>query len=99
MWYGFGMSKNNPFHANPQNNSPHPHNKLLTPHNILIIFTFLSVLLRMKERLGLEAMLEYMARYREIIISRNPSVQRAVTRAMEMINVERMYYDIRPNKD
>ena len=67
-----------------------------TPSNIsntVAIYTTISILFDMKNRLGLEAMLEYMEKYHSIIGKSNPDFNTAVRRALEIMSVEKMYKD------
>ena len=64
---------------------------LLSPNNIIAIFTTLSILLRMKNQLGLEAMIEYMEFYVLTIEKHNPRFKGAVEQALSMMNVKRIH--------
>lgn len=59
----------------------------------LSLYTVLSVLRRMKQRLGLEAMLEYMEFYLTLIEKYNPQLEQAVGKALTLINLEKVYDD------
>ena len=64
---------------------------LFSPTNIITVYTVLSVFVKMKEKLGLEAMLEYMARYIEILGKDNPQMKHAVAHALTLIDVQKIY--------
>jgi len=57
------------------------------------LYAILSVLRRMRTELGLEAMLEYMDFYQALIEKHNPQFQEAVGKALEFINVGKIYED------
>ncbi len=59
--------------------------------NIVVIYTALRILLAMQKQLGLEAMLEYRGQYLRAIESSNPLLKHAVTRALSLIDVEKIY--------
>ena len=59
--------------------------------NIVIIYTALRILLAMQKQLGLEAMLEYRGKYLQSIEGSNPLLKHAVTRALSLIDVEKIY--------
>ena len=63
----------------------------LTPENTIAIFTTLSILLKMRERLGLEAMMEYMEFYILTIEKYNPRFKGAVEQALALMDVEKIY--------
>jgi hypothetical protein len=70
------------------------HALLFPPEHAVAFYTFLSILLKMKQDLGLEAMLEYMGKYLRTIDSRNPKVAIAVGRALDVIPVEIIFNEI-----
>jgi len=70
------------------------HVPFLTVENTVAVYTILKILLEMKKRLGLEAMLEYIEAYRTIIEKANPSLQAAVDQALGLISVDKLYKDI-----
>jgi len=61
--------------------------------NTIAIFTMLSILVTMKEQLGLEAMLEYVEKYLTIMGGQNPRMKYAVKYALSLMSVEKMYHD------
>ena len=83
--------------VNPANNSPIPKVKISTPlfnyDNTIAVYTVLTILLVMKRKLGLEAMLEYVERYLTTIERSNPKFRLAVSHALSLINVEKLYRD------
>ena len=85
-------------------NYKHPHNipKLkLVPfkdaESAISLYALLSVFRRMRNQLGLEVMLEYMDFYHTRIEKHNPQFQQAVGKALELINVEKIYEDAMRN--
>ncbi|MBI5149491.1 MAG: hypothetical protein HZA28_01795 [Candidatus Omnitrophica bacterium] len=61
--------------------------------NSIAVYTVLSILSRMKTRVGLEAMLEYLDMYLATVDSHNPELKEAVDKALGMMSVEKMYRD------
>lgn len=78
------------------NNSPRERNHppFLSVENIVAIYTILQILWVMKQRLGLEAMLEYINTYLNEIENNNPFLKKAVNEAMQLISVEKLYKDM-----
>ena len=74
-------------------------NIFLSPTNIIAIYTLLNVLLKMRRELGLEAMLQYMENYRRWLGAYNPKLQCAVLRALELIDVEKIYKEAMKGTD
>ena len=66
---------------------------IFSGRNVVVIFTLLSILVKMKEQCGLEAMLEYMDEYIRVMGEGNPKVKFAVRRALAMMSVEKIYHD------
>ncbi len=64
-----------------------------SPENIFIIYTSISLILKMRQVLGLEAMLDYLEKYLAVIDAHNPELKPAVTKALEFINVTKVYHD------
>lgn len=62
--------------------------------NIVVIYTALRILLAMQKQLGLEAMLEYRGKYLQSVESNNPLLKHAVTRALSLIDVEKIYKEV-----
>ncbi len=78
----------------PEYTQPDPKANLTTlfsPGQTIAIYTVMRILLLMKARLGLEAMLEYVSQYLKIIESYNPQIKNAVSQAVELISVEKVY--------
>lgn len=75
----------------------------LTPENTIAIFTTLTILLKMRDHLGLEAMLEYMEFYILTIERHNPRFKGAVEQALSRMNVQKMHdamcHEGRPDND
>ena len=74
-----------------------PPQKQLGPfprEHMVALYTMLSILTRMKCELGLEAMLEYMAKYITVIDSHNPKIASAVTKALQLIPIEGIYNEL-----
>ena len=98
------MNSNESFDAqlNDPSDIPNGHSKkfsqdlpniFTSPRNSISIYTVLSILLRMKDQLGLEAMLEYVQNYLKIINDHNPELKPAVERALNLMSVEKIYKD------
>ena len=68
-------------------------NIMLSNGNIIAVYTILCILLKMRRTLGLEAMLDYVQAYQSIIESSNPDLKSAVKRAVQMVNVKKIYND------
>ena len=66
-------------------------NIFTTSVNSIAIYTVLCILRRMKQEVGLEAMLEYLDKYLGAIEAHNPQLKQAVAKALGMMSVERMY--------
>lgn len=66
---------------------------LKDPTNLIAVYTVLCVLRCMKTQLCLEAMLEYMEEYLEVIERHNPKLKRAVSKAMSKTSIEKIYKD------
>lgn len=66
---------------------------IFSAKNTVVIFTLLSILIKMKEQLGLEAMLEYIEKYLAIMGEQNPRIKHAVGYALSLMRVEKMYHD------
>ena len=62
--------------------------------HIVAFYTVLTVLVKMKKELGLEAMLEYMAMYLNEIDSHNPKLSIAVAKTLENIPIEVFYHEL-----
>ncbi len=82
-------------HQKPSKNSP-PHSPVSPPRkpritDSIAVYTQLSILLKMRQELGLEAMLEYLDAYIRIIEQNNPELKRAVEKALALVSVRRMY--------
>ena len=62
--------------------------------NSVAVYTVLCVLLKMKDEVGLEAMLEYMEKYIEVIGSSNKKLRKAVFIALENLDSRKIYEDL-----
>lgn len=93
------MDRHENFTSNDRSRSPQPHDLPFSPQNLLVVYTVLSILIRMKEKLGFEAMWEYIFHYWQIVGKRNPSIRAAVIRAQDLMDVEKMYYDALSSKE
>ena len=87
------MSHNEPI-KKPTDTSPQCHSLLFPPEHAVAFYTFLSILLKMKKDLGLEAMLEYMGKYLATIECHNPKVATAVGKALSVIPVEIIFNEL-----
>lgn len=61
------------------------------PHNSVNTYTVLCILRKMKDQMGLEAMLEYLEKYLMTIESHNPQLKMAVIQALSRLNVANIY--------
>jgi hypothetical protein len=80
----------------PETNTP------ITPiflkNNAVAIYTLLAILLKVKNTMGLEAMLEYIEHYQNLIERHNPDFKDAVRAALAMMPIEKMYRDMTENE-
>ena len=87
------MSDNNALDQSselPNQPSKHQDNFFSGP-NTVPIYTVLSILVKMKNSLGLEAMLEYIDKYLCTIEKHNPQIKYAASLAINLISVEKIY--------
>ena len=70
-----------------------PDSRFEYPHQSVSLYTTLRVLNAMKKEMGLEVMLEYLDKYLEMIEQHNPKLKMAVTKALSMLNVAKIYKD------
>lgn len=61
--------------------------------HLIVAFTIICLLQRMRSVLGLEAMCEYLSKYESRVRKLNPDLDLAVNKAMAMINIEKIYND------
>ena len=61
--------------------------------NSIAVYTVLCILRSMRKQLCLEAMLEYMEEYLVTIERNNPMLKDAVSKAISMVSVKRIYKD------
>ncbi len=81
-------------HPNCSNAEPNPERLqqgIFSQNNMIAIYTVLSILRKMEHELGLEAMLEYVQQYLISIEKHNPQIKYAVSRALQLIQVEKIY--------
>jgi hypothetical protein len=64
--------------SNKVNRTPPISKSCFPPEHLVAFYTLLKILMKMKKELGLEAMLEYMAKYIESIDSHNPTLAKAI---------------------
>lgn len=88
-----GDEKNLP-DISAQNSTPH-----LFKKNAVAIYTLLVILTRIKNTMGLEAMLEYIEHYKILIERHNPEFRDAVAEALTLMSVEKMYRDIKKDEN
>ena len=79
---------------NSKQKTPPLNTLLFPPQHIVAFYTVLTVLVKMKKELGLEAMLEYMAMYLNEIDSHNPKLSIAVAKTLENIPIEVFYHEL-----
>lgn len=58
------------------------------------VFMAIMTLVKIKQELGLEAMVEYVDHYVEVINENNPKLGDAYQQAMKFINVEKIYQEM-----
>lgn len=63
----------------------------IAPNNTVAVYTVLTILIKMKNMLGLEAMVDYMAQYCSTIERNNPKMKIAVNEALSLISIEKLY--------
>ncbi len=73
-------------------------NLINTPSNLIAIYTAVRILEEMRNKLGLEAMLEYLKSYRDEVEKESPRLKLAVNDAVKYLNVERLYEKGKRNK-
>lgn len=61
------------------------------PDNVIAVYTVLTVLLKMRRDLGLEAMMEYIDKYLVVMEMSNPEMKRAVGLALGFVDVREIY--------
>ncbi len=95
----------------PKNNSPQSPSSpklnssqksslsFFSPNEVVVIYSVVSILFVMKKSLGLEAMLDYMKKFLNLIDQNNPSIKLAVAKALSLMNVEKMYRDAMDRND
>ena len=64
---------------------------LFSGQNMVAIYTVLSILVEMKNSLGLEATLEYIDKYLSTVEKHNPQIKHAASLAIKLISVEKIY--------
>ena len=74
----------------PTQNERSP-NMLKSPNSTVAIYTVLTILVKMKNSLGLEAMLEYIENYLSAIEKTHPDIKLAVAKALTMMSIEKIY--------
>jgi hypothetical protein len=89
------MAMSGPGHSQQDFPQPTPSKffQVFSPHNLVTIYTTIRILEAMRKQLGLEAMLEYIEKYLTLIEKDNPQLQTAVTQALTLMKVERLYRD------
>lgn len=88
------MMNSNDEHLNetaPQNTA-FP-NFFTSKDNQIAIYTSMCILRKMKRQLGIGAMHEYLDHYLKVIDLNNPKLGFAVTKALTLMSVEKMYKD------
>jgi len=89
------MTPENEFSKIPPETAGKIENIFLSSNNMIAIYTVLSILVKMRQHLGLEAMLEYIKRYLETIEKHEPSIKDAVSHAVGLISIEKIYSNAR----
>ncbi len=73
----------------PGSQPPKPN--IFTGSNSVAIYTVLRILVKMHRTLGLEAMLEYTGKYISIMEERDPVLEPAVSKALCLMSIEKIY--------
>lgn len=68
---------------------------LFSPQRIIIIYTAFRIIYLMRKKLGLETMLEYIDIYVSIIEKHNPHLKHAVSRSLDLIDMNKIYEEAR----
>ena len=66
----------------------------VAPRNSVIVYTMACILSRMRDTLGLEAMVEYIDGYRRAIEKHNPLMRSAVEKVLRSVNIQKLYTDV-----
>ena len=61
--------------------------------NSIAVYTVLCILRSMRKQLCLEAMIEYMDEYLLTIEGSNPQLREAVSKALSMVSIKKIYKD------
>ena len=61
--------------------------------DLVTIYIGLCILIKIKNILGLEAMLDYMKMYQQSIEKSNPELKTSVKEVLSLMNIEKMYHD------
>lgn len=80
------ISEKSPQHS--ENKFPHTVAKI---NESIAVYTILSILVKMRYELGLEAMTEYLDHYLLVIEKHNPKLKYAVSRALQMMSIRKIY--------
>ena len=89
------MQINDDYKSWPKENpSPQTIHSYLNSRNLISIYTIFHVLLKIRKEVGLEAMLDYIDKYLSLITTHNPRLKLAVTKAISLMNIEKMYKDV-----
>ena len=65
-----------------------------TGANAVVIYTVFSILRKMQETLGLEAMLDYLQKYVALTETKDPNLKDAVGQALQLMSIEKIYREI-----
>ena len=74
-------------------------NYFFSPQKLVVIYTSLKIIIKMKHCLGLEAMLEYLSRYAQVIEKHNPQLKCAVDYAVGQVDVKKIYQEAMKTDD
>ena len=85
------MDLHHPHEETPENSPKRLQKGIFSENSIIAIYTVLSILIKMQDELGLEAMLEYVNKYLRVIEKDNPQIKYAVSRALQLISLEKIY--------
>ena len=69
-------------------------NEIFSPKDLISVYTVLLDLSQMKNRLGLEVMLEYADCYIRIVEARHPQLKKALLVSLQSTSIEQLYEKI-----
>jgi len=67
--------------------------------NSIAVYTALRLLQRMKNQLGLEAMIEYIDIYINVVNKENENLKKVVDMSINVVDINKIYQQVRRNND